>query len=37
MHADANSTTILAAVLSVAISAVLFAGAIVPASPGLFA
>ncbi len=37
MYANANRTAVLAAVLSLSMSAVLFATAIVPASPGLFA
>ncbi len=37
MYANANRTTVLAAVLSLSMSAILFATAIVPASPSLFA
>ncbi|MEL6877437.1 MAG: enoyl-CoA hydratase [Pseudomonadota bacterium] len=37
MFATETSTTVLAAVFSLTISAVLFATAIVPASPNLFA
>ncbi len=37
MFATETNTTVFAAVFSLTISAVLFATAIVPASPGLFA
>ncbi|MEL6877438.1 MAG: enoyl-CoA hydratase [Pseudomonadota bacterium] len=37
MYANANSTTIISAALSVTISAILFATAVIPASPGMFA
>lgn len=37
MFANNTNTNIFAAIISVSISAVLYAAAIVPASPGLFA